>query len=761
MIAIPPEPDLHACLQQASWRHLSALMASHQLLRHRDYRRADLVALLHDHLSQTDVLRRIVETSDLTIRQALNALLQADGALPLHSFQASFGEIRLHRPWDTKTEPHQPWRSPVSPAETLYYLGLVFLHPRQPQPGQSQRAILPADLIATLRQLVLPDPATAPALSFHPRPGLPPDLAWHMALFLATLTAEPIHPLHGRWLPPSTLSAFAQRTGLVYAPGFTPTRSERRQPYLAFIHFLAEAAGFLAGVERLELTPLAWRWLAAGPVERWQTLWQSWLQAPSELALLYRFPWADLSIVARDLIYRRLQQLPAGAAGSLPDFSDHLRRQDERNLLAQPWDQEEDVISALLSGPCFWLRVIDLYATANTAGIDSFTLTPFGAWLLGMPGYQAPSFPDPQPCLPTATDNTRLLVPAGANPLHLAHLAPYCQWLTLAAPSLAQQLELTEATVAGAVAQGVQPAQILHALADALGRSPSHRLQVKIRQWAAKGQAVRVRQVTILETKDPQLMGDLRRYKLVRRHLGEALSPTRSVLNPLGLPALRTHLASLGWYVRIAPTGAGDDDPLPPLLSAQEAEAPQAPLPGIETATEDETSSFISASSDPVSVSAADAGLLWMTGLVYQGLGAHLPLPLPLSAALMDALAAELAPEQRAAAEFLAGQVQDQLVAALDGYLGHPAWMQESPAADPMPLIEQALAQDDDLILTYWSQGHEQKRVRRVTPYWIEQRHSIYYLVAYCHLRNEERVFRIDRILACHLRNRSEEPDTE
>lgn len=745
-----PIPDLASCLEQASWRHLNAIMASNHLLVRRGYRQGDLVALLAGHLSQPDILARLVELSDPSTRQALAALLQADGALPLHSFQASFGEIRPSRPRDKTTGPQQPWRSPISPAETLFYRGLIFLHPRLPQPGQSQRVILPADLIAPLRQLLLPGPSAAAASSPHPRPGLPPDLGWHMAIFLATLAAAPVRPLHGRWLPPSTLDALAQRTGLSYGLRFTPTRSERRQPYLAFIHFLAEAAGFLAGTQRLEPTPLAWRWLAAGPAERWQTLWQAWRQAPSELALAYRFPWAAMDSAARDLILLHLRQLPAGVAGSIPEFVAHLRRLDERGLLAQPWDQEEDGVASLLSGPCFWLRAIDLHGAAAKADVDDFSLTPLGAWLLDVPGYQAPEFPPPQPCLPAAADNARFFVSASASPLHLARLAPYCHWLAPAAPTLVQQLELTEATVAGAVAQGAQPAQILHTLAEALGRPPSQRLQTKIRHWAAKATAVRVRQVTILETRDPQLMGDLRRYKLVRRHLGDALSPTRSLLNPLGIPALQQHLAGLGWYLRTTP----EPDP-------GEPPDPESSLPEVQTGAEPSPLSAPPDAADQVSFSPADASLLWMTGLVYQGLGAHLPLPLPLPAALMDALAAGLAPDQRAAAEFLAGQVQDALADALAGYLGYPAWMQDAPAAGAMPMIEQALAQEYDLILTYWSPGHEQKRVRRVTPYWIEQRHSIYYLVAYCHLRNEERVFRIDRILECHLRNRSEELDME
>jgi hypothetical protein len=145
-------------------------------------------------------------------------------------------------------------------------------------------------------------------------------------------------------------------------------------------------------------------------------------------------------------------------------------------------------------------------------------------------------------------------------------------------------------------------------------------------------------------------------------------------------------------------------------------------------------------------------GLLYTAGLVYRGLAEHLALPVPLSAAILDDLAAQLDVHQQAAAQYAAQQALAALTATLRGYLGLPAWQAAQQSHDdPLPLVEQALARQQDLRLTYWGAGREQAVVRRVTPYWVERRQAVAYLVGYCHLREAERVFRLDRIVECQL----------
>jgi predicted DNA-binding transcriptional regulator YafY len=126
----------------------------------------------------------------------------------------------------------------------------------------------------------------------------------------------------------------------------------------------------------------------------------------------------------------------------------------------------------------------------------------------------------------------------------------------------------------------------------------------------------------------------------------------------------------------------------------------------------------------------------------------------------VDALAEQLTPVQREAAEYSAGQVLEQVRASLQGYLAFPAWQTPDAPKEVMPAIEAALAEQHDLILTYWGAGREQATVRRVTPYWLERRNNTLYLIAYCHLREDERVFRVDRMLDARPSPTSASPDS-
>lgn len=714
-------PDLHRCLERSSWRHLLAVMASHGLPCSTRWKKAALVETLHTHLAQPDVLRSTVARLSEPTQDVLAALLRADGALPTSTFTATFGAIRPSRPWRKDAGPQQPWQNPTSPTERLWYLGLLYLDPPRPAPGVTQQVVVPADLLAQLQRLLL-FPQSGYPVRLYRRPGRPANLAWHVALLLATLEEAAIRPLHGRWLPPRTLAALASRSGLDQAASFQLNRSERRLPYLAFLHYLAQAAGLVAGQRRLGLTALAWQWLAAAPPNRWQSLWQAWLSAPSDLGRRFEFPWAGLMPQAANLVLTQLRRLPLADFTPLAQVVEQAHLSDEYKLLAQPWDQAEDVVATLIAGPLFWFRIVDIGEERPEAGAPVspsrlLRLTPMGAWLLERPDCGPPLFSEPQPCLVRPPNHDVIRILPAAQPLHLARLVPICEWLAPQFPAPEQRLRLSEERVGRTVAEGTEVAQIFHALEAALNRPPSRRMGQRLRVWAQAGQQVRVRHLTVLETHDPERMGQLRSRKLIRRHLGDALSPTRSELNPAGLPALLQTLRSLGLYAA------------PPA----ELEPPADHAPRASTDTQP-------------AISGADASLLYMAGLVYRGLGAHVPLPASLSAEIIDTLADQLTPAQREAAEHSARQVLEQLRATLQGYLAFPAWQIPNGAEDILPMIEAALAGEQDLVLTYWGAGREQTTVRQVTPYWLEQRHNALYLIAYCHLREAERVFRVDRI---------------
>ncbi len=834
-------PNLRACLEAASWRRLLAMMATHGLPCSTRWRKADLVSALHEHLAAPATWRQPIAELHGPARTALSALLQAAGALPATAFTATFGPVRPHRPWRDDAPAIPPWQAPASPAERLWYLGLLHLDPPAAGPGVVQRIITPAELLPILQPLLRTTEADQP-LHLLPRPGRPADLAWHVALLLASVEAAPQAPIRGRWLPPNLLAALANRVGLDLAADYTPARSEHRLPYLAFLHGLAEAAGLLAGTARLTITAAGWQWLAAPAAERLAALWRAWLAAPVALTRDYRFPWANLSLTGRNLALDQFRAAALGQFRPLHDIVQAAHLHDPHGHLAQPWRVSEDVAAALITGPLFWFGVIDLAqppeadppaalpdlakaqvkAEKVEAEMDSplappapadlnlnldviphrlVRLTLTGAWLLGLPDCAAPALPAPVACTASANDPDQLYIPAGALPLHLARLAPLAEWQPPALPTMAQPLRLTAPAVGQAAAAGLPLAQMLDYLAQALDRPPSRRQTQRLRQWTAAGQQVRIRHLTVLETAGAALLGQLRGRKLIRRHLGDPLSPTRVVLNPAAIPAVVQHLATLGLYANCAAASSQLVEPHPGdrpdgLVGAIPGGRPDEQVDagaipggrpgeqvgvgvtpggrpgeqvGVGATPGGRPGEQVGVGATPggrpgeqVGVGAtpggrpgefdhASGGLLYMAGLVYRGLAEHIALPAPLSAAVLDDLAAQLDTQQQAAAHFLAQQTLEALAATLAGYLGLPAWQAHESENDPWAQIEHALAHKQDLRLTYWGAGREQAVVRRVTPYWIERRNAVPYLVGYCHLREAERTFRIDRITECQL----------
>jgi hypothetical protein len=144
-----------------------------------------------------------------------------------------------------------------------------------------------------------------------------------------------------------------------------------------------------------------------------------------------------------------------------------------------------------------------------------------------------------------------------------------------------------------------------------------------------------------------------------------------------------------------------------------------------------------------------DPGLLWMLLRLYQELGAHAAPPVALPTSLQRAVEQRLSATQHAAAEAAAQDVLDQIESALAGYLRVPPWHLPFTEIDARPVIDAALAQGQDMEIDYWG-ADSNATTRRVTPYWIETRGDVPYLMAYCHLRAAERLFRLDRIAACN-----------
>jgi hypothetical protein len=94
-------------------------------------------------------------------REALRALLAAGGTLPVANFSQRFGSIRSVGP--ARLEREQLWHNPISPAENLWYLGLLYRGFEQlPNGAMREVFFAPAELTPLLPLLKAPDRSIEP-----------------------------------------------------------------------------------------------------------------------------------------------------------------------------------------------------------------------------------------------------------------------------------------------------------------------------------------------------------------------------------------------------------------------------------------------------------------------------------------------------------------------------------------------------------------------------------------------------------------------
>jgi hypothetical protein len=225
--------------------------------------------------------------------------------------------------------------------------------------------------------------------------------------------------------------------------------------------------------------------------------------------------------------------------------------------------------------------------------------------------------------------------------------------------------------------------------------------------WAAAHGQVTLRRATILQTRDPALLKELCAAKRVRAKFTATLSARAVTVDTSAVPLLIRQLEKRGLHASV------DPPPIPPTPAKECAAA------------------------DRVSIVAA----LELASRISHQLGARLHVPHPL---IRDWKASLSLAERDAVESWVA-----DLVRRLERRRRQRAGEFESPfpVSPLISTLEKAIAKGETVEIEYHPPDHP-PTVRRVDPLRLEQwgRQGKDYLVAFCHLRGEERTFRVDRI---------------
>jgi len=514
-----------------------------------------------------------------------------------------------------------------------------------------------------------------------------------VASLLAYLQIAEVRPLHGRWLSPRHFRAL----GRCLSPPLPcpDAGSERQVGRIAFAHYLAESLGLvtLAG-QRLKPAPSALPWLETAPSVQVHALWRAWLAPTDE----NRERWRKYHLPGHKLrdpvgFARRLAEQASAADPSQLAFE----RASLEELL--PWWERDDeaarlLVWEMLAGPLFWLGIVQ-----RSAGFSPYTFTPLGAWLLGQPGAPPPD-DEAQPLEPSPdlcfylTDRPQL---AG-----LLALAP---WSDLEPGPC---LRLTPRSIARAWERGGCLSELLSVVGRYTAPALSPAQRDTLRAWFDQIAGVTIQPYLLLRTTSSAEMDRLWRQPAIRSHLGHRLAPELATLETSTPAALVASLRRQGVAVRVA------------LSPASPSQAMAGPL------------------------SHGEAEWLLVGFLIHGHLARRWGLTAAPPAALFDSLASALDPSRLAAAQATARQALARLESALDGPAPIPAALPERELIDR---LESAIRSGRRLLLRYWSAARGEISERQIEPHCIEWRGDHAYLSAYCHLRREERTFRLDRIV--------------
>jgi len=521
----------------------------------------DLVERLEGTISSPAQAAAILEDLPGAEREALRALLSAGGTLPVANFSQRFGSIRSVGP--ARLEREQLWRSPISPAENLWYLGLLYRGFEQlPNGAMREVFFAPAELTPLLPLLKAPDRSIEP-LEIAAAPVGIRSSGEALADDLCTILSH----LHNNFVRSSD-----PRLRSAIEPLRSALAAQLRDTQPARLEFLLQHA------ERARLIKIAGQrlrpdpqhstdWLRAPALDQLRALFEAWrtnaawndLQRAHVLHVEKAVSLRNDAVAVRAAI---LATLPAAVPGAWhtfatllarikaqsPDFlrtdfdTDYIRAAASGEYLRgfAAWDRVEGaLIQHVLTGPVSWLGLIDV-----DPGAASFCVTPRGAQLLGITHEAAEA----------AETDRRFIVRRDAV-IHVSPARRYDRFQVARVADLIAivndeyRYRLTPSSLTRANSQKIPAEKVLAYLEHSADQGVPPTLAKAIQRWVSKGTEVKVERAVIVQVKDAAILKRLQESPRTRGLAIEPLGPTAARINEKDWPKLVAILAEAGVLV--------------------------------------------------------------------------------------------------------------------------------------------------------------------------------------------------------------------
>lgn len=496
-----------------------------------------LVNKLHNQA----LFQEVYEALPQEAKDALGALMDADGCMPWAAFCRRFGEVRLMGvAWRDRERPDL---NPVSVSEILWYRALICKAFLKLSPEPQEYAFIPDDLQQYLKPMA---PAKAAPLG---RPALPSE-------------TTAVVPVSDRILDHLCTWLAARRSGV-------PLLSTALWKIpLQVIEKLLECAGMIDSEGKLQ-TEAVRIFLESPRSEALAQLSRAWLESDvfNELFLLPGLVcegnWNNYPRLTRQEILSMLSQLPGDSWWNIdafiaaikekqPDFqrpggdydSWFIRKEGESEYLRgfDHWDDiDGSLVRFMITGPLHWLGWYELASPSVNAPVTAFRPS---HWASALRQGHPPEGMAAEKAQVRVTSDGRIRVPFLTPRSVRYQLARFCEWGEEKGEEYSYQV--TSISLERARQQGLRTSHLITLLRRHAAQPLPPVLLQALDRWEKYGPQARLEQTTLLRLTSPEILTALRKTSAAR-YLGEVLSPTVVTLKPDSEEKIRQALAELGY----------------------------------------------------------------------------------------------------------------------------------------------------------------------------------------------------------------------
>ena len=484
----------------------------------------------------------IAEALPEDARQALDALILNEGWMLWSRFTRKFGEFREVGPG--KRDREKPYLDPISPTESLWYLGLIGRDFLKKGGGFQECAYIPDDLLALLPPVVPsgdqpPGRGASPGETAHVHP-VDDRILDHSCTLLAALRLEDPRrsPAVESWQPPINVVHALLVSMKLITSSEQPVPEDAR-PFLEMPR--GEALSWLVSGWRSSKT---FNELRLIPSLICDGAWQNDPQSTRAriLSLMSEIPentWWHLDSFINAIYEREPDfQRPAG------DFDTWLMRDSKTGQSLsgiQHWQAVDGtLIRFLITGPLHWLGLVDLASPEAGGSITAFR---FSAWstrlMLGRPIDDLPDEEQPIEAFSDGLLNASRITPR----IGRYQISRFCDWVDESDTRYSYQL--TPASLTKAAKQGLKISHLVRLLQKYGTATPPNLLEA-LHNWDKKGGQATIQRSVILRVGTPQVLQALRASP-AGRFIEDPLGPTAALVHEDAVKKITAALARLGY----------------------------------------------------------------------------------------------------------------------------------------------------------------------------------------------------------------------